>query len=319
MTLMPTCSDKQVFIELMTACNFQCEFCPHHLVTRKKSVMSLESLQRILDELQRVGEPVEYVMFSAMGEPLLYPYFKEACQMVRAAGFKLIVTTNGSLLRERHKTLPIDTLYLSFRSTGADSFGHRKAGLSFDQYIQILANFLRGNIQKTIVYFSFNDNVLWQQVYEKNWMDILDYTQKDELLESINTFGAKLFPEFNPLTELPPMDSYIHIREGLDVFFTRMYSWSNRMLPPGYAVILAEKIDTCDYNAKHIVVYATGEVTSCCMDYNGELVIGNIYKEPLDVIMNRRPQNEKLIQYNICRMCKGRVIKPSQRSASLRV
>lgn len=273
--------------------------------------MSLESLRRILDELKRVGEPVEYVMFSAMGEPFLYPHLREACEMVKEAGFTVVVTTNGSLLKNSHKTLPIDRLYLSFRSTGASSFYHRKAKISFDHYLQILANFLDGNTQKTIVYFAFNDNVLWRQQYEKNWMDVIDYTEKDKLLESFNTFGSKLCPEFKPLSEVPPMDSFIHIREGLDIFFTRIYSWSNVILPPGYAVLLADRIDYCDYNERHIVIYATGEVTTCCMDYNGELVIGNIYKEPLDLILSRRPPHEKLTRHLFCRRCKGRVIKPS--------
>jgi len=297
---------KQVFIELTTACNFNCDYCPYHLVTRKKSVMSLESLRRVLGEVQRLGEPIEYVMFSAMGEPLLYPHLEEACQMVRDAGFKLVVTTNGALLRDVHKKIQIDNLYISFRSTGPDSFAHRHAGISFDEYIAILSKFLIGNIQNTIIYFSFNDDVQWPQNYEKNWMDILDYTRKDELLKSINAYCKKLIPEFQPITCLPPMDTYIQVTEKLSIYFCRMYSWSNIVLPPNYFVFLAERIDCCDYNEKHIVFYANGNVTTCCMDYNGEFVIGNIFKEPLEVIMNRRTPTEQLIQYNFCRVCKGR-------------
>jgi MoaA/NifB/PqqE/SkfB family radical SAM enzyme len=312
MTIMSKGLAKQVFIELTTACNFSCDYCPYHLVTRKKSVMSLESLRRILDEIQRLGEPIEYVMFSAMGEPLLYPHLKEACHMVKQAGYELKVTTNGALLEDSHRTIEMDYLYISFRSTGLNSFAHRNTNLSFDDYLKRLAKFLSGNIQKTIVYFSFNDNVLWPQNYEKNWMNILDVTQEDELLRSLNGYGRRLFPEFKPLTALPRMDTYIEVRKDVHIYFSRMYSWANIMLPPGYAVILAERIDYCDYNEKHIVVYANGDVTACCMDYNGELAIGNIYKEPLDMIMNRKSENEKLIQYRICRMCKGRAIKTSQ-------
>jgi MoaA/NifB/PqqE/SkfB family radical SAM enzyme len=300
---------KQVFIELTTTCNFSCDFCPYHLVTRKKYVMSLESLRRVLDELQRLNEPIEYVMFSAMGEPLLYHHLKEACAMVRQAGFKLNLTTNGSLLKDSHKELEVDYLYISFRSTGPEAFARRNAGISFDRYIEILANFLRENSQNTIVYFSFNDNVIFPQNYKKNWMNVLDYTQKDELLRSMNTYCKRLFPEFQPLTCLPVPDSYINVRENLNVYFCRMYSWSNIILPPDHLLLLAERIDHCEYNDKHIVVYANGDITTCCMDYNGEFITGNIFKEPLDVIMNRRIRSEQLIQYNFCRACKGRVMK----------
>jgi MoaA/NifB/PqqE/SkfB family radical SAM enzyme len=305
-TIMADRPPKQVFIELTTACNFNCDYCPYHLVTRKKSVMSLESLRRIVAEIQRLGEPVEYVMFSAMGEPLLYPHIEEACKIVRDAGFRLYVTTNGALLRDAHKKIQIDNLYISFRSTGPDSFTHRRARISFDQYIAILSRFLVDNTQNTTIYFSFNDDAQWPQNNEKNWMDILDYSQKDELLASMNTYCKKLIPEFQPVTCLPAMDTYIQTRENVKIYFCRMYSWSNIMLPPNYFVFLADRIECCDYNEKHIVFYANGDVTTCCMDYNGEFVAGNILKEPLDAIVSRRPRAEQLTQYNFCRVCKGR-------------
>lgn len=298
----------QIFIELTTYCNFNCDFCPYHLLKRQKSKISLESLSKVLDSLK--GQEVEYVMFSAIGEPLLYSDLVDACRMVKDRGYKLNLTTNGALLKSSHRILDVDALYISFRSSGSDSFVYRRANISFEQYVGILSDFLRDNIQNTVVYFSFNDNVKFTEFYKKNWMGVLDYTDP-KMLENFNMLGEMLFPGlFKPCTVLPDMDSFIHIREKLNVYFTRLYSWSNVFLPSGdYRVIPAMSIQKCDYNDKHVVVFANGDVTTCCMDYDGEMIIGNVFNELLSDILKRRSNNEQLVKYEMCKKCRGRIIK----------
>jgi len=48
------------------------------------------------------------------------------------------------------------------------------------------------------------------------------------------------------------------------------------------------EVGTCMGLRKHIGILVDGTVVPCCLDYNGSLKLGNIYKEDLDTILNSK-------------------------------
>ena len=89
-------------------CNFKCVMCecfsPHSPVQKErvaagiaKREMSIDLIRKILEESR--GSPLQEIIPSTMGEPLLYKEFEKIIDMCEEFGVKLNLTTNGSFPR----------------------------------------------------------------------------------------------------------------------------------------------------------------------------------------------------------------------------
>lgn len=300
---------KQVFIELTRSCNFDCDFCPHHHVTRPSGVMSLDDLWKTLSALSQAFE-IEYVMFSNMGEPTLHPNFDEACRMVKAFGHTLYVTTNGSLLREKHKnTLPVDYWCISYRSTSAEAFAHRRSTLSFDDYTQTIRGFIEDNFQHITLYIMGNKE--WFHRENASFAGI-DLSDRDLVARTVNTIAKTVCPQFCGVTATSDnIDTYISLCQNIFLYVTPLYSWASVILPKGVEVQPRQPAECpFGYYNNQIVVYWNGQVTPCCLDYDGELVIGNALQEPMTKIIARAASR---LSAPFCRRCAGTVVNAKAR------
>jgi len=313
----------EVYIELTSCCNFNCAFCPQHLMSRKKRFLSLEHLYLILDQLKERVQP-DFIMFSAFGEPLMHPGFTDACRMVKDFGFRLRVTTNGSLLDlTPAASLTCDTLYISFRSASEREFFHRGAeGISFRNYRDIIKRFTDSSRNEIVLYL-MGTGAFKPLRHNKGFMDIkMDYADKNSVLRRINKIGKYFEPAFQEIgveTLDPGYNQYIPLRPGLYLYLDQLYNWCNLIMPAGYSTIQADYIDpqSCDYHKNHIVVFANGDLSFCCMDYDARMVQGNLFSMSLDEILEKRDKVIDLAAYKLCRKCRGRVVrsKGSSRSA----
>ena len=89
-----------VEIEISSACNRRCAYCPQSVIARKQELMPFELVRKIARELHRVGYAKD-VSFHQFNEPLLVPEHLYACMReVRQTlpGASLNVFTNGDHL-----------------------------------------------------------------------------------------------------------------------------------------------------------------------------------------------------------------------------
>ena len=58
---------KRIHIELTNQCNFSCEFCPDHLITRPRGTMDLGTIRRLLKEIdaENLKRPTLLLVLSA--------------------------------------------------------------------------------------------------------------------------------------------------------------------------------------------------------------------------------------------------------------
>ena len=91
---------KKAYLEISNLCNLHCSFCPG---TRRESRMLSEEEFRIL--AGKLRGHTEYLYFHLMGEPLLHPLIGEFLDKAAALGFKVMLTTNGTLLRKKGELL----------------------------------------------------------------------------------------------------------------------------------------------------------------------------------------------------------------------
>lgn len=87
---------KRVYVEITNVCNLSCSFCPG---TGRPARFLAPAEFRILAE--RLRGHTEYLYLHVMGEPLLHPQLEELLAVARELGFRVCVTTNGTLLPRR--------------------------------------------------------------------------------------------------------------------------------------------------------------------------------------------------------------------------
>ena len=86
---------RKVYLEISNICNLQCSFCPG--TSRKKQRMQEPEFQMLLRKLKSW---TDFLYFHLMGEPLCHPLLERYLQLAQQQGFKVILTTNGTLLQQ---------------------------------------------------------------------------------------------------------------------------------------------------------------------------------------------------------------------------
>lgn len=84
-------------LEITSACNLSCHFCPFHscLSKQRRSIvhMPFEKIKHILDTAHSWKS--RKLIISADGEPTLHPHFKDIIAYAQSKGLFIIMTTNG--------------------------------------------------------------------------------------------------------------------------------------------------------------------------------------------------------------------------------
>ncbi len=91
---------SRIYIEITNVCNLSCSFCLGN--TRPPRFMSVAEFERIL---QNIKPYTDYICLHVLGEPLLHPQLTQMLQAAHQGGFKVNITTNGTLLAKQQNTL----------------------------------------------------------------------------------------------------------------------------------------------------------------------------------------------------------------------
>ena len=91
---------KKAFLEITNACNLACSFC--HGTKRDIKYLSEEEFSLAA---ARIRPCADYLYFHLMGEPLLHPKLGRFFEISQDLGFRVILTTNGTLLKKREEEL----------------------------------------------------------------------------------------------------------------------------------------------------------------------------------------------------------------------
>ena len=86
---------KKFYIEITSACNLACSFCPP--TKRQKEFISVEDFAERLDQIKPY---TDYIYLHVKGEPLLHPKIDRLLDISHEKGFKVNITTNGTLINE---------------------------------------------------------------------------------------------------------------------------------------------------------------------------------------------------------------------------
>lgn len=134
-------------------CTFDCIYCQIRncqeiTSTRRKFVEVDEVREELIEALKKVGDKVDYLTFSGMGEPTLASNLPEAVEMLGEVSDKpRAILTNGSLLYLEEVRRPLEKLDYVIASLDAVDEGslaqvnHPAEGISFDRTLDGLSKF----------------------------------------------------------------------------------------------------------------------------------------------------------------------------------
>ena len=200
-----------------------------------------------------------------MGEPLLHPDLPELLDIAGRMGFRVVLTTNGTLLPKRQRELlaapalhKVSVSLHSFEANSGVDMEHYLAGCTdfglAASEAGILIDYRLWNLDgaETRGRNEQNDAILnhLHAAYPGNW------TQ--------NTWGWRLCDR-----------TFIHYGEKFD--------WPSPDAPDH------GEAGTCRALRDQLAVLCDGTVVPCCLDGEGRIPLGNLLAQPLDEILTAEP------------------------------
>ena len=266
---------NKVYIEITNLCNRNCSFCHGH--SRPPRRMTAEEFAKILNKL--AGQ-TEYIYYHLMGEPLTHPQLPDFIKMAGERGFRSIVTTNGTLLDGRGEELLAAGLHKINISVHSFEDGTEE---SHAAYIRSVAAFAEKAAERgTIAVLR-----LWNKGCDGGKNDVT----------------AALLQAFLP-GKWKENTRGIRIREKLFLEWGERFAW-----PDIHAEVQGTRF-YCYGLKDQFGILADGTVVPCCLDSDGVISLGNIFREELDAIL-QSPRAEAMVKgfrcgaasEELCRRC----------------
>ena len=267
---------NKIYLEISNICNLRCAFCPG--TTRKKKAMTEEEFSFLLPRLRPY---TEFLYFHLMGEPLCHPELGRFLDLAGAEGFRVILTTNGTLLKKQQAVL-LSSPALHKVNISLHAFEANDLAVPFDTYLRDCFAFGKAaEGQKIVVYR------LWNQggANEKN----------AGILSAMETCFPKPWQEAR---------QGIRIGEKIFLEYGDKFDWPDLTAPEGSCRVF------CYGLRDQIGVLCDGTVVPCCLDHEGDLALGNLFRQDLDSIL-KSPRaaaiyngfTERTAAEELCRKC----------------
>ena len=269
---------KRIYIEITNICNKNCKFCSPLL--RPLKFMSVEEFEYILKEIK---EYTDYIYLHVKGEPLLHPNLDKILELCEEYNIKVNITTNGTLLLEKTDIL---LKYNSVRQINVSL--HSFDENDNDNYIINILKATKKILANSPIYVNYR---FWA-------------LENNKLTKDMETMIKKILNYFDLSSEL--LSKIINsnnttLKENLFLNKAELFEWP--LLNHKFISIHG----TCNGTKDHIAILCDGTVVPCCLDSDGIINLGNIYKIKLKDILN----SDQFINFNsnlknnilICKLC----------------
>lgn len=266
---------KKIYIEITNNCNLNCSFCSKVLKPRKN--MSKEEFNTIL---KKIKDYTNYIYLHVKGEPLLHNNIIEFINLANKYNLKVNLTTNGTLFKKYAKELG-----------QCNNLNKINFSLHCEQNNP---NYLKEIFDNT-KYLSKKTTIIYRLWTLKN----------NELNSNSHEIVEKIKEYYNLSTEIVDKiknESNIKIYPQIYVDKNNEFVWPtiNNHKSCGY----------CHALSTHIAILVDGTVIPCCLDSNGIINLGNIYKDDLKNIINSNRYQKLLKSFRdrkpseeLCKSC----------------
>lgn len=283
---------KKVYLEITSVCNLACTFCPPTL--RPKQFISLEDYAKRLDQIK---PHTNYVYLHVKGEPLLHPKIDQLLDISYEKGFKVHITTNGTLISKKgDKIIDKPALrQINFSLHSYDGNPALKNQRDKEEYVRTILAFVKKAMSESQMYISLR---LWN-LTEDNKTN-LERQRNRELLAIIE---EEFHLDYKIEEKVEPGGG-IKIAERVYINQDYEFKWPS----------LDEEEDDgkgfCYGLRDQAGILTDGTVIPCCLDGEGIINLGNIHEHSFsEIIEMDRAKNlvegfsRRIAVEELCRKC----------------
>lgn len=243
---------NKIYLEISNVCNLCCAFCPG--TRRRPQIMETAEFAELLPKLRPW---TDYLYFHLMGEPLCHPNLQEFLRLAGEKGFKVIITTNGTLLADRQEML-LAAPGLHKVNISLHAFEANDLKMSFEAYLSGCFTFGKAaEGQKLISY----------RLWNGGGQDILN----QQILSAMEQY----FPG-----EWVRERKGIRIGQRVYLEYGDKFDWPDLNAEDG-----GEKV-FCYGLRDQLGVLCDGTVVPCCLDHEGDLALGNLLTDTMEDILD---------------------------------
>ena len=267
---------NKIYLEISNVCNLKCQFCPG--TKRRPKVMTEAEFSSLLPKLRPYAD---FLYFHLMGEPLCHPLLERFLELAGEAGFRVILTTNGTLLADRQEML-LRSPALHKVNISLHAFEANDLAIPFSRYLQDCFRFGKAAEGSKLTVYRLWNNGGADQRNAQILSAMETYFPKPWVTERKGTrIGNRVFLEYGDKFDWPDLSA---ADGGENVF--------------------------CYGLRDQIGVLCDGTVVPCCLDHEGDLALGNLFDTNLETILQTekaqaiyRGFQQRKAAEELCRKC----------------
>ena len=249
----------RVYVEIGNMCNMKCSFCSG--TRRAPRQMTTSEFELVCT---RLSGYTENLYFHVMGEPLLHPELDSFIKIAGKHGYKVSITTNGTLLDRRADVLLSNAEHIHRVSISLHAPEGNGINGSLKEYLDSVIGFAKrfSALDKNVIFRLWNLDSLDRSGENSQNSAILG-TLKEEYAEEWTKRYSGYRLAYRTFLEL-------------DEIFT----W------PSESSAEPKDEGRCHALKRQIAVLCDGTVVPCCLDSEGQIPLGNIFSEELSEILS---------------------------------
>ena len=299
---------ESVYIEITDSCNLRCSFCPCGTRSQsgdtsgaQRSYMPTPLFEKCIAGAQEIG--AKNVFFHVLGEPTLHPGFVHHLKKLEQTPLKLTLTTNGTTIERTGRSIIASPAVRQVNfSTHAYAELPREAA---ERYLQNVLDFCQlAAVERPDLYINLR---LWN-------VGAIEATPWNRyMLGRIReTFGVEVMPgHFCSRHKSFNISGRIYLHE--DTRF--VWPGSNKVTSASSVTFETRDerrfvLGTCRALDTHVAILHDGRVVACCLDYSGQITLGDIQETSLAEIIEaplarklREGFAQKELRHPLCRAC----------------
>ena len=243
---------SKIYLEISNLCNLSCAFCPG--TRRQKKALTEEEFSALLPKIRPY---TDYLYFHLMGEPLIHPKLQRFLELAGEASFKVILTTNGTLLTKQQEML-LNSPALHKVNISLHAFEANDLAIPFHDYLAGCFKFGKAAEGKKLISYR-----LWNQggQDEKN----------AEILDAMKEFFTEPWAQERRGTR---------IGERVYLEYGDKFDWPDLSAPDGGEGVF------CHGLRDQLGILCDGSVVPCCLDHEGDITLGNLFTQTMDEILH---------------------------------
>lgn len=260
---------KKVYVEITSVCNLACSFCPP--TSRKANFIQLDAFNHILDQIK---PHTSYIYLHVKGEPLLHPKIDELLDASHEKGFKVNITTNGTLINKNRDKL-LGKPALRQMNFSLHSFDGHEGSTNRELYLSSILSFAREAAEQGVI-ISFR---LWNLQREN-----ATSAEKRRNRETLEIIEKEYDLDYRIEEKVVP-GSGVKIANRIYLNQDYEFEWPSLQAPED------DGSGFCHALRTQAAVLVDGTVVPCCLDGEGVINLGNIYHTSFSEIVEGERAN----------------------------